>query len=233
MRYLAICPARGGSRGIPKKNIKLLGGKPLIQWTLEAARASGLFDKIVLSTDSEEIAEVGRRAGFDVPFLRPADIAGDSAPMLPVIRHALAHYETVGYVPDVVFLLQPTSPLRRPETLREAARLIVEEGFESVVGVTRVPDGFSPYYLMKINGEGYLQFFFPEGYTMARRQDAMTAYHRCGSVFAFTMECLKKHGHIYGDRCHPMIAEEREGVNIDTLDNWEQAEAFIAAGEKR
>ena len=225
---LAIVPARGNSKGIPKKNIKLLEGKPLLAYTSEVALASGLFDKVVLSTDSPEIAEVGKKLGLEVPFLRPDDIATDGAPMLPAIQHALAHYAKEGFVPDQVFLLQPTSPFRRVETLKKASALL-KEGYDSVVGLTRVPDGFSPYYLMKINPEGYAEFFFPEGLRMARRQDAMAAYHRCGSVFAFTRACLETYGDIYGKKCHPLIADEKEGVNIDSYSDWELAESFIKA----
>jgi CMP-N,N'-diacetyllegionaminic acid synthase len=227
-RHLAIVPARGGSKAIPSKNIKPLGGKPLIQWAAEAARESGLFDKIVLSTDSPEIAKVGRSVGLEVPFLRPADIATDASPMLPVIRHALAHYEKEGYVPDVVILLQPTSPFRKPQTLREASRRIVGEGFDSVVGVRRVPDEYSPYYLMKVDEDGLLRFLFPEAaLKTGRRQDALPAYKRCGSVFAFSRDCLEKHGNIYGERCFPLVADEREGVNIDTPEDWALAESFL------
>jgi CMP-N,N'-diacetyllegionaminic acid synthase len=229
-RILAIIPARGNSKGIPKKNIKLLGGKPLLAWTSEVAQTSGLFDKVVLSTDSQEIAEVGRKLGVEVPFLRPDDIATDAAPMLPAIQHALAHYAKEGYVPDRVFLLQPTSPFRRVETLLKSNDLL-SRGWDSVVGLTRVPDGFSPYYLMKIT-DGNAEFFFPEGLRMARRQDAMAAYHRCGSVFAFTRDCLETYGDIYGKKCHPLLADEREGVNIDTQVDWDQAEAFLAADAK-
>lgn len=229
-RTLAIIPARGNSKGIPKKNIKLLGGKPLLAWTSEVAQKSGLFDKIVLSTDSPEIADVGRKLGVEVPFLRPAEIATDAAPMLPAIQHALAHYAKEGYVPDRIFLLQPTSPFRRVETLLKSNDLL-GQGWDSVVGLTRVPDGFSPYYLMKIT-DGNAEFFFPEGLRMARRQDAMAAYHRCGSVFAFTRACLETYGDIYGKKCHPLLADEREGVNIDTQVDWDQAENFLKAEAK-
>jgi CMP-N-acetylneuraminic acid synthetase len=231
-RYLAIIPARGNSKGIPKKNIKLLGGKPLLAWTSEVAQKSGLFDKIALSTDSPEIAEVGRKLGLEVPFLRPDDLATDGAPMLPAIQHALAHYAKEGYVPDCVFLLQPTSPFRRVETLHKSAQLL-KEGWDSVVGLTRVPDGFSPYYLMKINPDGNAEFFFPEGLRMARRQDAMAAYHRCGSVFAFTRACLETYGDIYGKKCHPLLADEKEGVNIDSPSDWALAEQFCKAEGQR
>lgn len=230
-KALALIPARGGSKALPGKNIKLLGGKPLIQWSADSARASGLFERIILSTDSPEIAEVGRRCGLEVPFLRPAEISGDAAPMLPVIRHALEHCAKEGFVPDLIVLLQPTSPFRGPNLLADAARKILEEGWDSVVGVRRVPDAYSPYYLMDIGADGVLRFLFPEkALTIGRRQDAPAAYKRCGSVFAFSRACLERHGNIYGERCFPVIATEAEAVNIDDAADWAAAEAFLAGG---
>lgn len=230
-RLLALVPARGGSKAIPGKNLKPLGGKPLIAWSADAAKASGLFEKVVLSTDSEDIAEAGRKAGLEVPFLRPPEISTDAAPMLPVIEHALAHYEKQGWVPDAVVLLQPTSPFRRPEMLKEAARRILDEGYDSVVGVYKVPSEFSPYYLMKIGESGLLEFIFPEvALKTGRRQDALPAYKRCGSVFAFSRACLKTYGNIYGKKCFPLVAEGPEAVNIDNMADWEQAETYLKSG---
>ncbi len=227
--FLAIIPARGNSKGILGKNIKLLGDKPLLAYTAEAALRSGLFEHIVLSTDSPEIASVGRALNIEVPFLRPPELATDEAPMLPTIKHAIAHYAREGFVPDYVFLLQPTSPFRRLATLEFAARQLLQ-GYDSVVGLTRVPYGVSPYYLMKINSEGYAEFFYPEGLRMGRRQDAMASYHRCGSVFAFSMVCLTAYDDIYGKKCHPLLADETEGINLDTMDDWALAESVIQRG---
>lgn len=230
-KALALIPARGGSKALPGKNVKPLGGKPLIAWSAETARESGLFQKIILSTDSPEIAAAGRACGLEVPFLRPAEISGDATPMLPVIRHALEHCAKEGFVPDLVVLLQPTSPFRGPNLLRDAARKILDEGWDSVVGVRRVPDAYSPYYLMDIGSDGVLRFLFPEkALTIGRRQDAPGAYKRCGSVFAFSRACLEKYGNIYGERCFPAIATDAEAVNIDDAADWAAAEAFLAGG---
>src|SRR5918999_4032681 len=123
---LALVPARGGSKGIPGKNLRLLGGRTLIEYAAAAARDSGVVDRAVLTTDSEEIAAIGRRAGLDVPFLRPASLAADDTPMQPVVEHALAALAEDGFVPDIVLLLQPTSPLRTPDHLRRAVAALRE-----------------------------------------------------------------------------------------------------------
>ena len=226
---LAIVPARGGSKGIPQKNIKLLGGLPLLAYTAKTALQSKVFDRIILSTDCEKIASIGSDYGLEVPFLRPSELATDTSPMLEAIRHTLNHVAESGCHYDFVFILQPTTPFRRVDTLLRSLDLLCD-GFDSVVGLTKVPDGFSPEYLMKINHEGNAEFFFPQGYTMARRQDAITAYHRCGSVFAFSDNCLSSHGNIYGKRCYPMVTDAVEGLNIDSTDDWMLAEKIISEG---
>lgn len=111
---LGIVPARAGSKGVPGKNIRPLAGRPLIEYTARAARESGVLDRVVLSTDSAEIADAGRRCGLEAPFMRPPELAADDTPMLPVVRHAIDTLAASGWVADVIVLLQPTSPLRRP-----------------------------------------------------------------------------------------------------------------------
>ena len=114
-KVLGIIPARGGSKGIPGKNMRLLGGKPLLAYSIEAARASGVIDRLILSTDSEEIAALGREFGAEIPFMRPAELAADDTPMQAVLEHALAGLDEQGWRAEIVVLLQPTAPLRRPE----------------------------------------------------------------------------------------------------------------------
>lgn len=228
MKRLALIPARGGSKAIPGKNLKPLGGKPLIAWSYESAKASGLFDRILLSTDDPAIAEAGKKIGFEVPFLRPAEFATDAAPMLPVIKHALAELAKGGFVPDTIALLQPTSPFRGDGLLAEACRRIEQEGHDSAVGVRPVPGEYSPYYLMGKGEDGLLRFLFPEqAKKIGRRQDAPTVWKRCGSVFAFSRACLETHGDIYGAKCFPLVATDAEAVNIDGPEDWAQAEGFL------
>ena len=159
---LAIVPARGGSKGVPGKNVRVLAGRPLIDYTARAARESGVIDRIVLSTDSDEIADAGRRSGLEVPFMRPASLAADDTPMLPVVRHAIDALSASGWTPDVIVLLQPTSPLRRPSHVRDAVTMLRETKADSVVTVVELPRHLSPDYVMRIE-DGVLRPFLPDG----------------------------------------------------------------------
>ncbi len=162
MKTLGIIPARGGSKGIPNKNLLQLGGKPLIAYTVEAARASGVIDRLILSTDSEAIAEIGRSLGVEVPFMRPPELASDDAPMLPVVQHAVSQMEQSGWVADIVVLLQPTSPLRRPERIQQAVELLKSSDCSSVVSVTEIPEMFAPQKAMVIH-DRFLDFWSDDG----------------------------------------------------------------------
>src|SRR4051812_41980936 len=135
---LGLVPARGGSKGVPGKNIRPLAGRPLLEYTARVAQASGVIDRLVLSTDSSDIGDVGRRAGLEVPFLRPAALAADDTPMLPVVRHALDALAERGWTPEILVILQPTSPLRRAEHIRDAVTMLREREADSVVSVVEV-----------------------------------------------------------------------------------------------
>lgn len=228
MSTIALIPARAGSKGVPNKNARLLAGKPLLAYAAEAALRSGVVDRAILSTDSEAIAEVGRMAGLEVPFLRPAEIADDAAPMIAVIRHLLNHLETAGTPADVVVLLQPTQPLRRPEHVRDAVRLLRETGADSVVSVTPVPLHMCPDYVMKITEGGELTNFLPEGASVRRRQDVRPAYTRDGTVYCFRAATVLRYGDIYGNRCVPVVIDPVHSINIDTPEDWAEAERRMA-----
>lgn len=224
---LAIVPARSGSKGVPGKNVRPLAGRTLLDYTAQAARESGVIDRMVLSTDAEEVAEAGRRAGLEVPFLRPAELARDDTPMLPVLRHVVDGLARQGWVPTFVVLLQPTSPLRRPEHVRNALALLRESGADSVVTVVEVPRHFSPDYVMRIEG-GLLRPFLPEGAAVTRRQDARPAYSRDGTVYAFRRDTLDRHNTIYGADCRPIVIDAGESLSIDTPRDWAEAERILA-----
>jgi CMP-N-acetylneuraminic acid synthetase len=224
---LAIVPARGGSKGVPGKNLRPLAGRLLIEYALDAARQSGVVDRTILSTDSPEIADAGRRIGMDVPFLRPAELSRDESPMLPVIQHAVQELAARGWTPGIVVLLQPTSPLRRPQHVREAVELLRQSGVDSVVTVVEVPKHLSPDYLMRIE-DGVLRPFLPEGARVTRRQDARAAYSRDGTVYAFRRETLDRFGSIYGANCRPLVIPGSESLSIDTPGDWDRAEHLLA-----
>lgn len=227
-RVLGIVPARAGSKGIPNKNIRLLAGQPLIDYTAAAAKASEAFDRLILSTDSTEIAEVGRRAGLEVPFMRPAALAKDDTPMLAVVQHAVEALEAGGWLADVIVLLQPTSPLRRWQHIRNALELLNTTDADSVVSVVEVPRHLSPDYVMRIDN-GVLRPFLADGERVTRRQDARPAYSRDGTVYAFRRGTLARFGNIYGEDCRPLLIDPAESLSIDAPADWEEAERRLAA----
>lgn len=204
-----------------------LAGHTLLEYTARAARESGVLDRVILSTDSLEIADAGRRAGLEVPFMRPASLAADDTPMVAVIQHALAEIAKHGWSPDIIVLLQPTSPLRRSDHIRDAVSLLRESNADSVVTVVEVPRHLSPDYVMRID-EGRLQPFLPDGARVTRRQDARPAYSRDGTVYAFRRATLEKFGGIYGEDCRPLLIDSRESLSIDTQDDWDEAERVLA-----
>jgi CMP-N-acetylneuraminic acid synthetase len=224
---LGIVPARGGSKGVPDKNLRPLAGRSLLEYAAAAARESQAFDRVILSTDSEAIADAGRRAGLEVPFLRPAALAADDTPMLPVLQHALDAVEAHGWRAEYVVLLQPTSPLRRPSHIRDAMALLKDTGADSVVTVVPLPQHLSPDYVMRIEG-GVLLPFLPDGLRITRRQDARPAYSRDGTVYAFRRATLERYGNIYGKRCCPLVLDSAESLSIDSVADWAAAERILA-----
>jgi CMP-N-acetylneuraminic acid synthetase len=224
---LGLVPARSGSKGVPGKNVRPLAGHTLLEYTARAARESGVLDRIVLSTDSPEIADAGRSAGLDVPFMRPAALAADDTPMVPVIQHALTELSQHRWSPDIVVLLQPTSPLRRPDHIRDAVNMLRATGADSVVTVVEVPRHLSPDYVMRI-ADGRLTPFLAEGARVTRRQDARPAYSRDGTVYAFRRSTIEKTAGIYGDDCRPLLIDASDSLSIDSPADWDEAERLLA-----
>ena len=227
MLVLGLVPARGGSKGVPDKNVRPLAGHTLLEYTARAARESGVLDRVILSTDSLEIADAGRRAGLEVPFTRPAALAADDTPMVPVIEHALGEIARHGWSPDIVVLLQPTSPLRRPDHIRNAVAMLRETGADSVVTVVELPRHLSPDYVMRIDG-GRLKPFLPEGARVTRRQDARPAYSRDGTVYAFRRSTIEQLGEIYGNDCRPLLIDTSDSLSIDSQADWDEAARLLA-----
>ena len=208
---------------MPDKNTRLLAGRTLLEYAASAAAASGAVDRVVLSTDSDRIAAEGRRAGLDVPFIRPAELARDDTPMLPVVEHALVALEQDGWVADIVVLLQPTSPLRRPEHIRDAVQQLRDSGADSVVSVVELPRHFSPDYVMRMHGDR-LEPFLAGGKDVTRRQDARAAFARDGTVYAFWSRTVRDTHSIYGRDCRPLILSAADSITIDTQSDWAEAE---------
>ena len=228
---LALVPARGGSKGIPDKNIRPLAGRTLLEYAARAASESAVIDRVVLSTDSERVAEEGRRAGLEVPFIRPAELAQDDTPMLPVIDHAVEFLAQHGWHAEIVVLLQPTSPLRTPSHIRAAVQELRESRADSVVTVVELPRHLSPDYVMRIE-DGRLVPFLAEGARITRRQDARPAFERDGTVYAFWTRTLRETRSIYGEHCRPLVVPASESITIDTQDDWQDAERRLATAPR-
>jgi CMP-N,N'-diacetyllegionaminic acid synthase len=227
---LAIVPARAGSKGVPGKNVRILAGRSLLDRAADVARRSGVIDRVILTTDAEAIAAAGKNAGLDVPFMRPASLAQDDTPMLPVVRHAIDELSRNGWTAELIVLLQPTSPLRTPDHIRCAVEMLRTSGADSVVTVVEIPRHLSPDYVMRIDGD-MLRPFLPEGAWITRRQDARPAYSRDGTVYAFRRSTLDRFGNIYGENCRPLVIEPRESLSIDSPADWEAAERLLARRE--
>lgn len=230
LRVLGLIPARGGSKGVPGKNERLLGGQTLLERARNAARASGAIDRLILSTDSDSVAELGHSLGIEVPFKRPAELASDAAAMLPVVQHALRTLAANGYRPDAVALLQPTSPLRSGARIAEAIELMAaDERATSVVSVAQIPPHLAPHYAMRLD-DGRLVSFLPEGPRITRRQDVPAAYFRDGTIYLTRCDVVLGDGDLYGERCVPLVLRADEALSIDTPDDWERAERRLASG---
>jgi CMP-N-acetylneuraminic acid synthetase len=232
MDVLGIIPARGGSKGIPDKNLRLLAGKPLLTYTVNSAKASGVIDKLILSTDSERIADLGRRLGLEVPFIRPASLAADETPMLPVILHAVDVLSQNGWVPEIIVLLQPTSPLRSPDHIRKAVDLLKGGNCDSVISVLEIPHLFAPQKALFVQ-DGYLRFWSSVGKPITRRQQLETTYAREGTVYACLREVLIQKSSLYGDECLPLLLSSDESLNIDSMADWQKAEEILYAKERQ
>ncbi|MDO8311305.1 MAG: acylneuraminate cytidylyltransferase family protein [Sideroxyarcus sp.] len=232
MKVLGIIPARGGSKGIPNKNLRELAGKTLLGYAAEAANAAGIFDRLVLSTDSQAIADLGRRLGLDVPFMRPANLATDDSPMLAVLQHAVTQLEEKGWKADIIVLLQATSPLRRAESIVEAVNLLKNGNYDSVVSVVEIPDLYSPQKAMRIEN-GRLEFWSPDGQMITRRQQVEAAYAREGTVYTCWRNVLIEKGSLYGDKCLPLVVSLEESLSLDTIDDWSRAEAILLAKQSQ
>ena len=228
---LGIITARGGSTGIPGKNIRLLAGKPLIAYTIEAAQKSGMFDRIILSTDCPMIAHIAKRYGCEAPFLRPQELAESTTASLPVIQHAIGWLkEHEGYEAEYVMILQPTSPLRQDFHIKESVNLITSTGADSVVSVAEIPENYSFHKAMHItDGKLTLINGDPVYKRIARRQDITKSYWSVGSIYLFKSHFLfdAETPNFYGEHTVPYIIEAQYIADINEEADWQKAEEAL------
>lgn len=226
MRILALITARGGSKRLPGKNIRLLGGKPLIIWSIDVAKDISEVCDILVSTDDAEIASVCKRAGALLPWLRPTELATDIASSVDVVLHALDWYETQKGLVDGLLLLQPTSPFRTKKTVHKGIKLFMQNGRKSVLGVS--PMHTHPMWTLKIDGNYVVPFFKDHGLD-TRSQDLPTAYVVNGSFYLISPDELRANRSFIGLKTIPLIIESsQEALDIDTEWDWAVAEACIA-----
>jgi CMP-N-acetylneuraminic acid synthetase len=227
MRVLGIIPARGGSKGVHRKNIKLLCGKPLLAYTAEAALAAARLTKTILSTEDNEIADIGRSLGIDIPFMRPAELAEDATATFPVILHAVTRLESLGEYYDAVCLLQPTNPLRRAEDIDNCIELMETTGADSVVSILPVPAAYNPKWVYWRSPDGGMTLSSGDDEPVKRRQDLPPAFHREGSVYVTRRSVLTEYENLYGRNVRGYEIDEANSINIDTTEDWNRAEDMI------
>ncbi|MEL6655869.1 MAG: acylneuraminate cytidylyltransferase family protein [Bacteroidota bacterium] len=228
MRILGLIPARGGSKGIPGKNSKLLGSKPLIAYTIEAALQSAELAKVVVSTDDEGIAEISRHYGAKVPFMRPKELAQDDSPTIDTVVHALQYFRDQGEAFDALCLLQPTTPFRTSKDIRLAVRRFREAGTDCLVSVREVPHQYNPHWVfLPDDTERSLRIATGEERIIPRRQALPKAYHRDGSVYITKSEVVLEQKSLYGNSIGYIVLHNPHQVNLDTPDDWRRAEQML------
>ena len=229
MRILALITARGGSKRVPGKNIRPLGGRPLIVWSIDVAKGIPEICDILVSTDDAAIAEVARNAGALVPWLRPAELANDTASSVDVALHALDWYEREKGPVDGLLLLQPTSPFRTRETVERGIALFNQNDHRPVIGIS--PADSHPMWCFKLDGMTMKPFIEGEG-LHTRSQDLPPAYIVNGAFYLLTPNDLRSHLSFYSETMAPMIMERpEESIDIDTEWDWEMAAAAYAVNE--
>ncbi len=222
-KILGIIPARGGSKGIKDKNIRPLAGKPLIAHTIEAGLASKYVDDVLVSTDSEKIAEISMRYGADVPFLRPAELASDTSKTIEAIMHAIQTLRAMGRAYDSLVLLQPTSPLRTKDDIDCAVELFYNRSEAPLASVNQVSD--HPLLIRSIDENGNMVHLLNQGST-CRRQDMPSYYRINGAIYIYSMKDIDSQTS-FNDAVVPFIMDSNKSVDIDSLDDLDRAERLL------
>ncbi len=233
-KVLAVIPARGGSKGVPRKNIRMVGGKPLIAYTIDAALAvKNRLHRLIVSTDDAEIAAMAQDYGAEVPFMRPADLGGDRVPMVPVLKHAIQAIEELdGIKLDWVLLLQPTCPFRAPEDILAALELATAGGCDSVISVVRVL-AHHPILMKKIENDRLLPFMIEEVEGTRRQDYNPPAYMRNGSIYLTRRDNLMNNNSIWGKVIRPYIMPEERSVNVDSEMDMKLVEFMLQDRQQR
>ncbi|MFA6447580.1 MAG: acylneuraminate cytidylyltransferase family protein [Patescibacteria group bacterium] len=226
-KILGLITARGGSKGIPRKNIKVLAGKPLVAYSIEAGEASRLLTRCIVSSEDAEIIEISKKFGADVPFVRPLELAQDSSTSLAVVQHAVSWLkDNCGEEYDYVMILQPTSPLRTAQDIDEAIKMVVDTGADSVMGMKELGDCSINKFKKIVDGV-ILPLFEDEGAFSTRRQDIdQKIYKRNGAIYVTKTELMMQ-GDLFGKTSLAHIMPEERSVDINILHDFIVAEAYL------
>ena len=218
---VCIIPARGGSKRIPKKNIKLFNGKPIIAYSIKAAIESKCFDRIIVSTDDNEIAKVAREFGAEVPFLRPKELSNDFTPTTPVIKHAIEWVADDKAMPDYVLALYATAPFVDKTSIRNSLQQLQESKLDYCFSVTSFP--FPIKRAIKINAKNAVEMFYPEHF-LTRSQDLEEAYHDAGQFYWGKSNAFIENYQIFSEVASPFLLPKHKVQDIDTPEDWIRAE---------
>lgn len=226
-KVLAIIPAREGSKGVKNKNIKILNDKPLISYSIEEAKKANLIDKLIVSTDSNLIADISKQNGAEVPFIRPKELATDSSLTYDVVRHTVDFFENKGDFFDIILLLQPTTPFRKASTIDKAISILKNQDiFTSVVSVVDV-EGNHPLRMKKIENNFLVNYIDQENENMNPRKELPKVYIRSGSIYCILTSIFKKERSLVSKSCAPLILNKMETINIDTMLDFKLCELIL------
>ncbi len=228
---LAIIPARSGSKGIPNKNIKILGDKPLIQYSIDTALKCSLINKTIVSTDSQEIARIAISLGAEAPFIRPQHLAADNSPTIDTVIHTIEYLKEINIEIDTICLLQPTSPFRSMYDLEAAINHFKATKAESLISVTEVPHSYNPHWVFEkvSDNSQFLKLSSGDKEIIHRRQELPKCFIRNGSIYLTKTKTIMENKSLYGDNITWYEMEQQKSVNIDTLSDWVKAEKYLIA----
>lgn len=226
---VALIPARGGSKGIPRKNLVRIHGRPLIDYSIKTAFESKAIDRVVVSTEDPEIKSVALASGAEV-IDRPAELAEDAAPTLPVIRHSVEQLEQSGWTPDCVVLLQPTAPYRRKEDVDAAVEMLFSHDADAVVGVVRTKTPRD--WIFQLH-DGRVTFYEQPDFAQTRRQTNAPEYHINGAIYVYTREIImQSQNYAWGEKVYGYIMDERRSLDIDDPLDLQMAELLLSPSNR-
>ena len=226
MKICGLIPARGGSKGVPRKNIRMLGDKPLIAYTIDDARKSKYLSNVIVSTDDIEIANIAKFYGAEIPFMRPKTLAQSETPTVDVIKHVINFYESIGEKFDLYCILQPTTPYRIENDIDGTIEKLIETNADTSMTIYKVPHAFNPYWVYFKNSNDQLKLSIKNDKVL-RRQELPHAYARAGTAYVIKNETIKKYNSIYGEKIVGYEINNILDVNIDEMNDWNKAEKLL------